>query len=260
MLKNHFLIWVFIPFVILITYIASSAIPILYVMTFSVYYTLTALMTRSLHRNLVIFILLLITSIIIYSRVFPLKRIPNYQDLTVISVFDIDQRDSVEQDFLILPKDRKLDSLLRNPDVESVMRLLGDFDPESTEIYVNGARIGNLSSLLICKSENRVFKLPIYDYILKFPKTSLDHTTKITIKIFSQRNFKLAYSSGIHPLPSVSHTRRIKADGIIEDLSNKYYHRRFRFQIGIYFISNKYLIPNKNLLGGYDPLIFGIIL
>jgi len=68
MLKKHFLIWVFIPFAIFLTYIASSAIPILYVMTFTAYYALTALMVRCLHRNFVIVILLFITSIIIYSR------------------------------------------------------------------------------------------------------------------------------------------------------------------------------------------------
>lgn len=260
MLKKHFLIWVFIPFAIFITYIASSAIPILYVMTFTAYYALTALMVRSLHRNFVIVILLFITSIIIYSRLSPIPTIPNYKDLTFISVFDIDQGNSVEQDFLILPKDWKLDRLLHNPDVEPFMRLLGDFDLENTYLYVNGAKIGSFSSLLICKSENPSFNLPIYNYILKFPKNLLQNTTKITIGIFSRGNFKFAYSSGIHPLPLVSHTRLIKADGIVEDISNKYYHRRFRFQIGIYLISNKYLIPNKDLLGGYDPLIFGIIL
>lgn len=260
MLRKHFLIWVFIPFAILLTYIATSAIPILYVMTFSIYYALTALMVKSFHRHLVVVILLFITGIIIYSRSSPLSNVPNYQDLRIISILDIARGDSVEQDFLIFQKDWKFTRLLHDPDVEPVLRLLGDFDPESTYIYINGTKIGSLSSLLICKTENPFYGFPVYNYLLKFPKNFLINTTKITIRIFSQGNFKLAHSSGIHPLPLVSHARLIKTDGIIEDISNKYYHRRFRFQIAIYLISSKYLISNKYFAGAYDPLILGIIL
>jgi hypothetical protein len=260
MVKYHLLIWVFVPLTLFITYIASSAIPILYVMTFSVYYALAALMVKSLNRNLAMVLLLFITSMMIYSRLSPLSITPNYKDLTIISVYDIAQGNSVEQDFLILPNDWKLDRLLTNPDVEPVIRLLGDLDPENTSIYMNGVKLGSLSSLLIGKSENPSFNLPIYNYLLKFPKKFLHNTAKITLRIFSQRSFKLAYSSGVHPLPMVPHTRLIKANGMVEDISNQYYHRRFRFQIGIYLISNKYAVPNKDLIGGIDPLIWGVIL
>ncbi|MDD5136542.1 MAG: hypothetical protein PHN63_04260, partial [Candidatus Omnitrophica bacterium] len=200
-------------------------------------------------------IILAVVGCVVLSRAFAKYRVPNVQDLTVCSVFNVNAGESIEEDFFIPKTDWRLNRLLDRPDIETVLRILIDADMEDAHLYINGKDMGTLSSLLVKKSDGIFFNtFPVYDCIVKFPKEILRGSDKVTIRITAGDGFSMAYSSGIHPFPAVSHSRLIAPDGTAEDLSGRYYNRRFRFQNAIYLISNKYYTKEKY------PMVFGAIL
>ena len=142
---------------------------------------------------------------------------------------------------------------MNDPQVETVLRLVGDIDDKDSHLLINGQDIGRISELLISKS-NPMYSIPhAYNYILKLPKGLLAGSRIITVKIVSQQSYKLGYSSGIAPLPQVAHAKLIHPSGELKDISAEYYHRRFRFSMVMYFISKEYSTLNN------DPLILGSI-
>ncbi|MEW5758330.1 MAG: hypothetical protein AB1755_02515 [Candidatus Omnitrophota bacterium] len=177
---------------------------------------------------------------------------PDKKDLTLISIFQVEKGESIEQDFLIPKNNWCFNHWLNNKDSDVVLRLVADIDIENSHLYINGKRLGTVASLLVNKT-GKFYSYPVYNYIVKLPKEVFFGVNKITIKITSTKDYSLAYSSGIHPFPVFSHCRLIKADGSMQDISNNYYHRRFRFDNVIYLISTKYFTKDK------DPLIMGTI-
>ena len=92
-----------------------------------------------------------------------------------------------------------------------------------------------------------------YNYILQISKEDIADNPIISIELISPTDYLLGYSSGIAPLRVIPHDIRIYPNGIWEDISSNYYHRRFRFSMVIYFVSKVYLSQ------GNDPLILGSI-
>ncbi len=253
---------VLIPLAISITFYTSSAHPILYVMTLSIYFAFIAIMFKLLNKNIVRIISFIIICIIFYSRFQPISKFPNTKDLGG-GVIKVNAGEYIEQDFLLPGSDWRLNRLLNRTDIEAVLRTEGYFDLEDTYLYVNDKYIGELSSLL---ADNYFKPLPdsvksIHKYLFKFPKDMLKNTNKITIRFTSQKEFEITYSSGIHPLPLSPHCRLIRADGSVEDVSERFYNRRCRYANVIYLYSNKYY-PKKQFHPNYpkSPLILGSIL
>ncbi|MEW5758327.1 MAG: hypothetical protein AB1755_02500 [Candidatus Omnitrophota bacterium] len=206
-------------------------------------------------------ILILITAIILCSRIHPVKKFPIGKDSTVFSEFQVNTGEAMEQDFFLPKSNWRFNRLMNDDNIEVVLRLMIDFDVKNSSIYINGNDIGKLSSLIIYKSDKFFYNVfPVYNFLLKLPKDLLKNQDKITIRIVSKKAFKIGYSSGVHPLPKIPHSRLIKTDGIVEDISDRYYNRRFRFQNVIYFISKKHTAANKNSLMENNLLILGALL
>lgn len=244
------------PSALLLVLIFTATVPIVYVMTFSFYFMSSALLHRLANRKVALAVLFLFVGIIILARSRPVTKNMSTQDMTMFALFQVNGGEAIEQDFLLPRKDWKLNRLLYDPNIYPVLRIIADdIDAEKATIYVNGIDIGKVSSLLISKGDKGWYGFPVRNYILKLPKTVFINADKITIRMSAGNRFKMAYSNGIHPLPHFPHTRLIKADGSVEDLSSRYYHRRFRFQIEICLISEKYFYNEY-----HSPLVFGTIL
>ena len=260
-LKNNpsFFCLFLVSFAILIFFHNSSTHPIVYVMTLSIYFAFTAVMFKLLNKNIVRVIAFIIVCIIFYSRFQPISKFPNTKDLGG-GILTVNVGEYIEQDFWLPESDWRLNRLLKRPDIEAIIRTKGIINLENSYLYVNDKYIGELSSL-----HANEYWTPLPDttntaqnYLFKFPKDLLRNSKKVSIRIASKKEFRIEYTSGIHPLPLSPHSRLVRADGSVEDLSERYYNRRFRFGNVIYLYSNKYLGKDSPFLK--TPLILGSII
>ena len=245
----------FFPVLVILTiYYFSAAHPILYVMTICVYFPLLILLLKMASSRVALVILLLVTGLIGFSRIFPREQNINTTDLTMLSFYEVSGGEAIEQDFYLPESDWRLARLLNDSEISTVLRIIGNMgDEEGVHLYANGQDIGSLSQLLISKSDP-MYSIPnASNYIVSFPKKLIENTPIISIRLTSKTDYLLGYNSGIAPLPKIPHAKRVYANGNVEDIASNYYHRRFRFSMVIYFVSKRYFS------GDSDPLILGSI-
>lgn len=242
------------PLILILTaFFFSSAHPFLYVMTICVYLPLTALLSKTTGLKTALAVLLLVTVLVMLSRLMPTEQNLNGTDLTVLSFYEVSGGEIIEQDFYLPKSDWRLSRLLNDPDVYAVLRIIGNISNDDAHLLINGEDVGPLLQLLLSKSEP-MYSIPnAYNYILKFPKHAMENTSTISVGLTSNMDYLLGYNSGIAPLPESAHARKTLTDGSVIDIASQYYRRRFRFSMVVYLVSKTYFSDFN------DPLILGSI-
>ena len=249
------LLLIVVPAAFLTVYLLTAVVPMLYLLTGLVYYPLAALLLRMMRSYWSAAVPLLLLVVVSVSRLLPTDLALNSQDLTIFKIYDVRAGEAVEQDFYLPEDDPQLLRLLADPGIDAVLRLLGNFDVEETTVSINGNELGTLAALLVSDPQGPFSGNPVSNYIIAIPKDTLSGGSKVTIRIESGADYQVTYSSGIHPLPPGAHSRLVKTDGSVVDLAAKFSNGRFRFQNGIYLISNRFYSKKFN-----SPLVFGTIL
>jgi hypothetical protein len=253
----RWIIWIAVPAALIGIYFVTNAHPALYAFTICTYYPVIGLLVRIVEPSRLVKILVALAVFVAASRMFAGHQMPNSKDLVAalsVGPLEVKGGQAIEQDFWLPGSSWRLGRLLADPSIKAELRLVADeVDLDGSHLYVNGKDVGTIGALLIRKDSGRFYGLPVYNYRLKCPKETLGGAVKITIRISAGKGFRIAYTSGIHPLPLTSHVRIIEDDGSVRDLSNEYYHGRFRFAAVIYLYSDKYSTESGS------PLLFGTI-
>lgn len=244
-----------VPLAMLAVLWLSQAMPFLMVMTLVTYTVLALLLVRAraLPASVLLSAAFVGLGVVFFARVFPLGDNFSGEDERLLDTIYFKGGEAVEQDFYLPVNNSRFDALIADDQVEAVARIVGRFDAEKTTLSVNGKAVGTLAELLTNQPEKTFYAQPVGNYILRIPK-DWGGSEVVTLRIASPEPFALGFGSGIHPLPDTAHSRLIYPDGQVEDLSARYFNRRFRFQNAIYLISTQYFDEAGS------PLILGAFL